>query len=66
MAEQKGWALLDAERLGALAEASIALGLRPCEVGALIQVPDGVSDLEGLIGARERELEIVSFLLTKL
>jgi hypothetical protein len=65
MAGQKGWALLDAERLGTLAEASIALGLRPGEVGGLFQVPNGLSDLEDLIAARGRELEIVSFMLSK-
>lgn len=66
MAGQKRWALLEAERLGALAEAAIALGLRPCEVGGLFQVPNGLSDLEDLIASRERELDVVSFLLTKL
>ena len=65
MAAQKHWALLDAERLGILAEDSFALGLRPCEVGYLFHVPDGLSELDDLIAARKRELGIVSFLLTK-
>lgn len=66
MADQKRWALLDAERLGTLAEATISLGLRPCEAGRMFQVPNGLSDLEDLIAARGRELDIVSFLLAKL
>lgn len=66
MAAQKRWALLDAERLATLAEASITLGLRPYEVGVLFQVPNGLSDLEDLIATRKRELDIVSFLLAKL
>ena len=66
IAGQKRWALIDAERLGILAEASIALGLRPYEVGGMFQVPNGISDLEDLIATRKRELDIVSFLLSKL
>ncbi|MEU5910551.1 restriction endonuclease [Micromonospora sp. NPDC047527] len=66
MASQKKWVLLDADRLGTLAEASIALGLRPYEIGQLFLVPNGLSDLDDLIANRRRELDIVSFLLTKL
>ncbi|MFG1654244.1 restriction endonuclease [Micromonospora sp. NPDC049275] len=66
MAAQKKWVLLDADRLGTLAEASIALGLRPYEIGQLFLVPNGLSDLDDLIADRRRELDVVSFLLTKL
>ncbi|MBM0275029.1 restriction endonuclease [Micromonospora tarensis] len=66
MASQKKWVLLDADRLGALAEASIALGLRPYEIGQLFLVPNGLADLDDLIADRRRELDIVSFLLSKL
>lgn len=66
MASQKKWVLLDADRLGTLAEASITLGLRPYEIGQLFLVPNGLSDLDDLIADRRRELEIVSFLLAKL
>ncbi len=66
MASQKRWALLDADRLGTLAEASIVLGLRPSEIGQLFLVPNGLSDLDDLVASRRRELDIVSFLLTKL
>lgn len=65
MATQKRWALLDAEQLGTLAEASLELGLRPCEVGSIFRVPDGVIDLKNTITARRRELDIMSFLLAK-
>lgn len=66
MASQKEWVLLDAERLGTLAETSIALGLRPYEVGRLFLAPNGLSELDDLLAARGRELDIVSFLLAKL
>ncbi|MFG1820723.1 restriction endonuclease [Kribbella sp. NPDC049174] len=66
MASQKEWVLLDAERLGTLSESSIALGLRPYEVGRLFLAPNGLSQLDDLIAARERELNIVSFVLAKL
>jgi Restriction endonuclease len=65
MAVQKHWVLLNAERLGALVEASIELGLRPCEVGSVFRVPNGILDLENVIAARRRELDIMSFLLAK-
>ncbi|WP_147433019.1 restriction endonuclease [Catellatospora citrea] len=66
IALQRSWAMLGANRLGALAEASIALGLRPCEIGQMFVVPNGLSVLDDLIASRERELDIVSFMLTKL
>jgi hypothetical protein len=66
MASQKHWALLDVDRLGELAGASIALGLRPYEVAQLFLVPNGLSELDDLIANRKREFDIVSFLVTKL
>jgi hypothetical protein len=66
MASQKEWVLLDAERLGNLAQASSVLGLRPFEIGQLFQAPNGLSELDDLLAARQRELDIVSFVLSKL
>jgi|GEM_PF-661666 len=66
MALQKKWVLLDADQLGTLANSSIALGLRPYEIGQLFLVPNGLSDVDDLIADRRRELDIVSFLLTKI
>jgi hypothetical protein len=66
MAEKKGWALIEAGRLGELAAGAIAVGLRPCDIAILFVAPNGVSDLEDLIAARQRELKIVSFLVRKL
>lgn len=66
MAGQKNWILLEAERLSAIAEASSTLGLRPCEVGIMFQAPNGLTDLEDLIAARKRELDVMSFLVVKL
>lgn len=66
MASQKEWGLLEAERLGNLAETSIALGFRPFEIGQLFLAPNGLSELDDLLAARRRELDIVSFVLSKL
>ncbi|UYY83098.1 restriction endonuclease [Arthrobacter sp. YA7-1] len=66
MASQKEWVLLEAERLGKLAETSIAFGLRPYEIGQLFLAPNGLYELDDLLAARQRELDIVSFVLTKL
>jgi len=66
MAIQRHWALLDAEHFGTLVEESVELGLRPCEVATLFQTPDGVVDLEKLIASRRRELDVVSYLFSKL
>lgn len=66
MAEKKGWALIEAGRLGRLAEGAIAVGLRPCDAAILFEAPNGGSELEDLIAARRRELNIVSFLIRKL
>lgn len=66
MAEKKGWSLIEAGRLGELAEGAIAVGLRPCDIAILFATPNGVTDLEDLIAARQRELKIVSFLVRKL
>lgn len=66
MAKKKSWSLLEAGQLGSLAEASRSLGLRPCDVGVLFQVPSGLSDLEDVIASHRRSLEIFSFVIAKL
>ena len=66
MAIQREWVLLEAERLGHLAETSIALGLQPFEIGQLFLAPNGVTELDDRLAARRRELNIVTFVLAKL
>ncbi|MCD2191607.1 restriction endonuclease [Actinomycetospora soli] len=66
MAEQKSWALLDADRLASLAEASVALGLRPFQIAMMFRVPSGMNALEDLISTERRTLDILSFLIGKL
>ncbi|NMO93209.1 restriction endonuclease [Actinomycetospora sp. TBRC 11914] len=66
MAERKQWVLLEADRLGAIAEAAKSIGLRPCEVGVMFQMPNGLTAIEDLLAARGRELAIISFVIAKL
>ncbi|WP_369746489.1 restriction endonuclease [Paenarthrobacter sp. AMU7] len=66
MAYQREWVLLEAERLGHLAEASIALGLQPFEIGQVFLTPNGVTELDDGLAARRRELDIVKFVVVKL
>lgn len=65
-AQKQGWALISAAELGDLVESANTLGLRPAELGVLFEVPDGMSSLAGLIEARQRELEIVSLVISRL
>ena len=66
MADQRSWSLIEAERLGSLVEAVNALGLRPCEAALLFRSTKGLSELDDLIAERTRELDVVSFIFTKL
>jgi hypothetical protein len=66
MAQKKRWALITAEELGQVLTSSDALGLRPAEIGILFTVPDGLSRLADLIDARQRELDIVSLVISRL
>lgn len=66
MALRKQWALITAEELGQVVAASDALGLQPAEIGVLFEVPDGLSRLADLIDARQRELDIVSLVISRL
>jgi hypothetical protein len=66
MARKKQWALITAEELGQVVTSSDALGLRPAEIGILFEVPDGLSRLADLIDARQRELDVVSLVISRL
>jgi hypothetical protein len=66
MAQKKQWALITAEELGQVLTSSDSLGLRPAEIGILFTVPDGLSRLADLVDARQRKLDIVSLVISRL
>lgn len=66
MANQRGWSLLEAERIGALVEAAISLGLRPSEAALLFGSAKGLAELDDLIAERTRALDIVALIFSKL
>lgn len=65
-AKKHGWVLITAAVLAELVASADALGLRPAELGILFEMPDGLSRLEDLIDARQRELDIVSLVISRL
>lgn len=66
MVQKKGWALVTADELGQIVRSSEELGLRPADIGILFEAPDGLSRLAGLIDARQRELDILSLVISRL
>lgn len=66
MAKRKQWALITADELGQVVSSAEALGLRPADVGMLFEAPDGLSRLAGLIDTRQRELDILSLVISRL
>ncbi|TXK35132.1 restriction endonuclease [Nonomuraea sp. C10] len=66
MAQKKQWALITADELSQVVISSEALGLRPADVGILFEAPDGLSRLADLIDARQRELDILALVISRL
>ncbi|WP_336323560.1 restriction endonuclease [Streptomyces lavendofoliae] len=66
MAKRKQWVLITADELGQVVRSAEALGLRPADVGMLFEAPDGLSRLAGLIDTRQRELDILSLVISRL
>ncbi|WP_049656826.1 hypothetical protein [Kitasatospora sp. MY 5-36] len=66
MVKRKQWVLITADELGQVVSSADALGLRPADVGMLFEAPDGLSRLAGLIGTRQRELDILSLVISRL
>ncbi|WP_327069509.1 restriction endonuclease [Kitasatospora sp. NBC_01302] len=66
MAKRKQWALITADELGQVVSSAEALGLRPADVGMLFEASDGLSRLAGLIDTRQRELDILSLVISRL
>ena len=66
LARKKGYVLVTNNQISEIALASDSIGLSPQEVGLLFQVSKGLSKLEELIVTKQRELEIISIIITRL
>lgn len=64
-ARKKNFALITTEQLIEIAKTSRKLGLSLKEISLIFQVPNGFSQLADLISMRERELEIISVVISK-
>ena len=65
-ARKKGFALITATELGEIARATCKLGLSLQEISLLFQVPNGLSKLSELISEKQREMEIISTVVSKM
>lgn len=64
-ARKKAFALITDSRLSEIARASDEFGLSLLEIGLLFQVPNGLSQLDELISTKQRELEIISIVISR-
>lgn len=64
-ARKKGFALITIEQLIAIARVSRKLGLSLQEISLIFQVPNGFSKLDELISLKQRELDIISHVISK-
>lgn len=66
MAAKKSWALVTATELGEIVIATEALGLSTADVGALFETPDGLSRVAHLIDSRQRQMDMVALVVSRL
>jgi len=66
LAFKKGYVLITSNHLAEIARAMDSLGLSPREIGIMFQIPNGLSKLDKVIKAKQRELEIISIIISKL
>lgn len=66
MAVKKKWVLITATELGEIVAACDSLGLRPADLGALFETPDGLARVSQLIDARQREMDMISLVISRL
>lgn len=66
MAKKRGWLLLTAGELVEILESSERLGLLPSEIGLIFDPAEGPSSLAEIIETRERELQIISLVVSRL
>ena len=63
-ARKKGFALITDAELIEIARMFCSLGLSLQEIALIFQVPDGFSSLEELIAARQREMDIITYVVS--
>ena len=63
-ARKKGFALITDVELIEIARNSHTLGIGLQEIASIFQVPDGLSKLDELIAARQRELDIITLVVS--
>lgn len=66
MADKRGWALLEASRLGRIVDEAIALGLGPSITGVLFKGATGLDEVDDAIRRRRRELAVLSLVVAQL
>jgi hypothetical protein len=65
-ARKKEYALITVDQLSEIVCAFDSVGLSPQEIGLIFQVPNGLSQLDELIASKQRELEIISIVVSRL
>lgn len=65
-ARKKAYSLITEDQLSEIARASESIGLSPQEIGVIFQEPHGLSKLDELIASKQRELEIISIVISRL
>lgn len=65
MAIKRNWVLLEAARLGMIADEAIALGISPATTSLMFS-PGGLDELDEALRHRRRELFLVSFVVSQL
>ena len=63
---KKSYALITGDQLSEIAQAAESIGLSPQEISLIFQVPDGSSQLDELIIFKQRELDIISVVISRL
>ena len=66
MARKRNWVLITASELAEIVEAQTVASLKTEEVALMFEPPEGMSRLTELIDARQRELEIITSVISRL
>lgn len=64
-ARKKGFALITDAELIEIARTARILGLDLCEIALIFQTPDGLTRLDELMASKQRELDIISIVISK-
>ena len=66
IAIKRNWTLLEASRLGRIADDAVALGLDPSVSGVLFECTHGIDEVDHAIERRKRELAVLSLVIAQL